>query len=138
MLAYESLKLRDPDLVADYENRLAATTASSENYPQGPLNPELIRAVVERKLQDHEAKKLVLHIRGKPIKVREQGEKVIKFILWSNGFVSAAVSAQPYAALAWSGISLLLPVSWSRTQSVPASVNRKQSCSLTAQRRTKP
>ncbi|KAL8740703.1 MAG: hypothetical protein Q9190_006623 [Brigantiaea leucoxantha] len=109
MLAYETLKLRDLDLIVDYENCLAATIASSENYPQGPLNPELIKAVVERKLQDHEAKKLILHIRGKAIKVREQGEKVIKFILWSNGFVSAAVSAQPYAALAWSGVSLLLP-----------------------------
>lgn len=40
--------------------------------------------------------------------MREQGEKVIKFILWFNDIVSQALSAQPYAALAWLGVSILL------------------------------
>ena len=36
-------------------------------------------------------------------------EKIIGGILWSSVFISAAVSAQPYAALAWSGVSIILP-----------------------------
>ena len=53
---------------------------------------------------------MIIHLRGKPVKVREQGERILKFILWSKDLVSAATSTQPYAALAWSGVSILLPV----------------------------
>ena len=104
--AYEALKLRDPDLVAAYERLLAPTTADHS------LSPELIETVVKSKLQDREANQLVVKLGKKSVKVREQGEKLIKFILWSNNIISQALSAQPYAALAWSGVSIILPVSY--------------------------
>ena len=37
-------------------------------------------------------------------------EKIIKTIMWSSTFVGAAVSTQPYAALAWAGVSIILPL----------------------------
>lgn len=111
MHAYEAMKLRDPNLVADYERHLTSAdsthTASALSY----LSTEIIEAIVKPKLEDREANRLVLRLGREPVKVREQGEKIIKFILWSNNFISAAISAQPYAALAWSGVSILLPVS---------------------------
>ncbi|KAJ6078055.1 uncharacterized protein N7446_000991 [Penicillium canescens] len=36
-------------------------------------------------------------------------ERSVKFVLWFDPIVKNAVSTQPYAALAWSGASLLLP-----------------------------
>ena len=108
VLAYKALKLRDPDLVAAYERLLAPTTTDLAY-----LSPshESIETIVKSKLQEREANQLVINLGQRPVKVREQGEKIIKFILWSNGIVSQALSAQPYAALAWSGVSILLPVS---------------------------
>ena len=94
--AYEALKLREPDLVAAYERHLAQLAPAVTNSVHPSLSPEPIEAIAKSKLQ---------------AKVREQGEKVIKFTLWSNDIISQAVSAQPYAALAWSGVSILLPVS---------------------------
>jgi hypothetical protein len=38
------------------------------------------------------------------------GAQRAQFLLWSGPIVKDALSAQPYAALAWSGVSLLLPV----------------------------
>lgn len=114
MRAYKTLEIRDPDLVADYAYYLDSARTSTPTLRT--LSPKLIEAVIEQKLQDNEAKKLVFHLGSKSIKVREQGEKLIKFILWSDGIISAAVSAQPYAALAWSGVSLLLPVCFLITQ----------------------
>lgn len=114
MRAYKTLEIRDPDLVADYACYLDSARTSTPTLRT--LSPKLIEAVIEQKLQDNEAKKLVFNLGSKSIKVREQGEKLIKFILWSDGIISAAVSAQPYAALAWSGVSLLLPVCFLITQ----------------------
>ena len=104
--AYEALKFRDPDLVAAYERHLAPTVANPS------LSPELIESTIQSKLQDRKADQWVIRLGKQPIKVREQGEKIIRFILWFDDIISQAVSAQPYAALAWSGVSILLPVSW--------------------------
>lgn len=109
--AYEALKLRDPDLVAAYGRQLAPTGPTGTNSADPSPSPELIGAIIKSRLQDREASQLVIHLGKQPVKVREQGEKVIKFILWSKDIVSQALSAQPYAALAWSGVSILLPVS---------------------------
>ena len=106
--AYEALELRESDLVAAYKRQLAPTSITSADPS---LSPELIETIIKPKLQDREVHQLVINLGKKPVKVREQGEKVIKFILWSNDIVSKALSAQPYAALAWSGVSILLPVS---------------------------
>lgn len=106
--AYEALELREPDLVAAYKRLLAPTIINSADPS---LSPELIETIIKSNLQDREANQWVINLGKKPVKVREQGEKVIKFILWSKDIVSEALSAQPYAALAWSGVSILLPVS---------------------------
>lgn len=112
MHAYELLKLRDPGLVTAYEHHLASTdtdlTASASSF----LSPERIESIIKPKLEDREAKRLVERLSSEPVKVREQGERVIAFILWSKSFASTAIRAQAFAALAWSGVSILLPVSW--------------------------
>ena len=113
--AYKALEARNLDLVTSYKLALAVPDDSQTDCAQMPL-PEVVDTVVKKKLEDREQKQLVIHLSKKPIKVRQQGEKVIKFILWSNKFISAAVSAQPYAALAWSGVSILLPVSCATVQ----------------------
>ena len=106
--AYEALELREPDLVAAYKRWLAPTITNSADPS---LSPELIETIIKSSLLDRESDQWVVSLGEKSVKVREQGEKVIKFILWSNDIVSQALSAQPYAALAWSGVSILLPVS---------------------------
>ena len=106
--AYESLELREPDLMAAYKRLLAPTITNSADPS---LSPDLIETIINSHLQDREDDQWVINLGKKPVKVREQGEKIIKFILWSNDIVSQALSAQPYAALAWSGVSILLPVS---------------------------
>ena len=118
--AYEALKARDRDLVEVYTLSLAALNDVQINCAQTSppdLSPNEINIIVKQRLESLEKQQLMIHLRGKPIKVREQGEKVIKFILWSNDFISTALSAHPYAALAWSGVSILLPVGCAMIQS---------------------
>jgi len=93
-------------LVTDYKRHLAPGDDNTD-----PLStPESTRSVVERLSEDREKKQWRLSFQGKDIKFREAAEKLIKILLWSDEIIRPALSAQPYAALAWSGISILLPV----------------------------
>ena len=107
--AFDLSELREPDLMRAYKLLL---TPIRTNLTDPSLSPEVIEAIVKSKLEDREANQLVINLGKTSVKVREQGEKVIKFILWSKDIVSQALSAQPYAALAWSGVSILFPVSY--------------------------
>ena len=104
--AYKSLEAREPDLVTNFERLLASENEISIDE----LNPKIIGDFAVSKLEDREARQIVFHVKNRPIKIREQCEKVCRFILWSKDVVSSVVSAQPYLALAWSGVSILLPV----------------------------
>ena len=124
-ICYEDLKRRDPKLVADYEHSLA----SAIRDPAKPsLSPEVIEAFVRSKLQEREASQLIIKIGQQTVKVREQAEKVLKFILWSNNTVAQALSTQPYAALAWSGVSVLLPVGKFLVEDLQLAAESRNSC----------
>ena len=97
--------------MAAYEHRLADLASTITNSADPSLSPELIETIINSELQHRKAAQWVVMVGKRPVRVREQGEKVIDFIFWSNDIVSQALSAQPYAALAWSGVSILLPVS---------------------------
>lgn len=108
--AYKILGDRNPDLIEHYDQYLKDnndfTVAGFSSS-----SPEVIETTIKSKLKDREDKKLTVSLGNtKKIHIREQGEKVVKFILWSNGIISDAVSSQPYVALAWSGISILINV----------------------------
>jgi N-terminal domain of NWD NACHT-NTPase len=43
--------------------------------------------------------------------VKEQVDKIISAITAAKEFITTAASLEPHAALAWAGVSVLLPVS---------------------------
>ena len=105
--AYRALQLREPGLVEAYERVVAPKAA---DVIHRPLSPTDIEAIARERLQDRDTARWVIHLGKQPLEVRKQGERVIKFVLWSKDIVSQSLSAQPYAALAWSSVSILLPV----------------------------
>ncbi|KAL7801825.1 hypothetical protein V8C43DRAFT_324724 [Trichoderma afarasin] len=60
--------------------------------------------------KDEERKSWRVSLFGADFEVRIQVERLTKFLLWSESIVKVAMSSQTYAALAWSGVSLLLPL----------------------------
>jgi hypothetical protein len=98
--------------VADYTTHLASlqdNAAASVDLS----NPRSVEYIVKQLLEDREKKQWRVPLLGKNIKIREHAERLAKFLLWCDPIVQTALtsSAQPYAALAWSGVALLLPVS---------------------------
>ncbi|KAK3947728.1 ankyrin repeat-containing domain protein [Pseudoneurospora amorphoporcata] len=112
--AYKIFREREPELTADYAKHLA----SVQGDPPARIDlsvPRSVESIVTQLLEDREKKQWQVSLLGRDIKIREQTEKLAKFLLWSDPIVKNALSAQPYAALAWTGVSLLLPLLTSGT-----------------------
>ena len=108
--AYNILQTREPELLGDYEKHLASLqpgTAVGLNLS----NSESVKSMVEQLLDKRKKQQWQISLSGHNINVREHYERLIKFVVWTDPVVQKAVSSQPYAALAWSGIFLFLQVS---------------------------
>ena len=111
--AYERCKLRESDLVDRYEQHMKAYTSTAFDHP---FSPGKIAGLIKARRRDLDAQRLTLRIRGESTVIREQGEKIVKFVLWFNSTISSALASQPYASLAWSAVSIILPVSDNPTE----------------------
>ncbi|KAI3317871.1 hypothetical protein HD806DRAFT_355125 [Xylariaceae sp. AK1471] len=112
--AYEKVQGREPELMEDYKKHLASLQKDAAAHAD-LSTPRSVECIMEQLLKDREKKQWRVSLLGKDIKIREQAERLAKFLLWSDPIVKNALSAQPYAALAWSGVSLLLPLLTSGT-----------------------
>lgn len=103
--AYEILQDRDPELMEDYNKHLA--TLQDDMDPSKPVSVE---SIVNKLMDDREKMQWRISIMGKNIVFRQQLERLGKFLLWSDPLIKDALKVQQSAALAWSGVSLLLSV----------------------------
>ena len=101
LLAYERIvaselnKDASPVASADWGSRERSTQVSD---------------LIAKKLKVIEDTRWRLQLGEKTVEVKAQVNKVVKTVIWAQGFVSSAVSADPHSALAWAGVSLLLPL----------------------------
>jgi hypothetical protein len=72
---------------------------------------KLIQEIAEDKLASIPDARLSFQIRDRPIVIRQGVVKAIRVVNAFKPIISGAVAAEPHAALAWAGISTVLPVS---------------------------
>lgn len=106
--AYKKLEENEAELVEGYKKHLGDLLNGPDSPPS---NPATIATLVQQLQEDRQGKQWKLSFRGKEHKIRDQVEKLAKLFVFSDAVIKQAVSAQPYAALAWSGVSVFLPVS---------------------------
>lgn len=122
--AYKDLEIKFPSLVKDYEtilvdelkgNPTLATLATSSASVLGnlgtPKREEQMVIIMKKKVQEQEDSRLKIVVGTKTIMVRDQIEKLVKVVSFAKDFITSAVSSNPPASVAWSGICVLLPVS---------------------------
>ncbi|KKO97167.1 hypothetical protein THAR02_10726 [Trichoderma harzianum] len=108
-LAFKLAQERESNLMLAYEEYLFSL--QGDNAASGDIStPEIIQSIVKRTIEDEEKKSWRVSLFGADYEVRIQVERLIKFLLWSDSIVKVAMSSQPYSSLAWSGVSLLLPL----------------------------
>ena len=109
--AYAVLKREEPDLVRGFEDALGFEDASGSDTIS-TRSTKRLGDILRQKVLEQDAKRLVITIMGKSVKVREVGEKIIAFVESTQDLVTVATSNEPHAALAWVTVSLILPVSF--------------------------
>lgn len=107
--AYEILQDREPELMGNYKKYLASLQDDTDSF-----KATSVELIVSRLISDREKKQWRLSLLGKNIVVRQQVERLAKFLRWADPLIMEAAKSQPYTALAWSGASLLLSVRNSR------------------------
>ncbi|OJJ32237.1 hypothetical protein ASPWEDRAFT_161656 [Aspergillus wentii DTO 134E9] len=105
-------------LLRSFQNALLHATDDSEisdcdEEGQSPLTEnditEHLQTIVQEKLEAL-SKKGEVKIFTRRVNVKEKVVKAVSFIQSTQGFISAAVAADPHAALAWAGILVVLPI----------------------------
>ena len=108
--AYQDLKIQEKALVEAFERSITYIASPTAYTEQIPFDHETIQMIIEQKIDARKAERLSIQLGNHPVEFRAVGEKIIEGLLWSSTFIGAAVSTQPYAALAWSGVSIILPL----------------------------
>jgi hypothetical protein len=67
--------------------------------------------LLSRKLEEVKENTWKLKFGGHDIPLKDLAQPVVGIIQWADEHISGALSANPYASIAWAGVSLLLPVS---------------------------
>lgn len=106
-LAYDCLERENPKLAQQFRCCLGINTATAgiENSTNPGFDEVAQKAFAEiQKAQDSKE-------RSAKTKLQKYSKKAIEVIIASKDLIASAASVGPHAALAWSGVSLLLPVS---------------------------
>jgi hypothetical protein len=118
--AFEKLKNDEKDLVQDYQrvlNRDKSLTSvfGSTSLLTGFKAPRKLqmRAVLQRKIDDVKSTEWKLKFKGHELAVKQLVEPVTSIVEWAEDCVGQALEASVYESLAWFGVCLLLPVSYS-------------------------
>ena len=115
--AYDDLKRDEEQLVSDYQSVLSSDLAMTMITPTLMImgskeeRQQQMAALLAGKVEEAKKKTWKLKFGGKEIPVKEVVESVVGIISWADDYISGALSTNPYASIAWGGVSLLLPVS---------------------------
>ncbi|QYT02152.1 Ankyrin repeat protein [Trichoderma simmonsii] len=107
--AYEVAQERQGELMKDfmkYLDTLHITLPPGTN--RDVMDPSYAECVVDKLFAIREENGISLSVRKAHTEIREEIEKLAKFLLWSDSIVKTAVNSEPHVALAWSGVSLFL------------------------------
>ncbi|RSL95783.1 hypothetical protein CDV31_013754, partial [Fusarium ambrosium] len=108
--AFEGLRNRDEDLVVDYEDHINNHALGRNGGALALRSPDSVRTVVNELVDYRQKKQWQFNAFGQKVAGREQVENLLKFVVWSQEIVKAAVSAQPHLALAWTAVSIFFPL----------------------------
>lgn len=121
--AYERLGRDKPGFVAQYEKILALEGCEEEKSSQTTQNihdqasqPRIthsrtrLTTLAKKKLASLDESRLAIKLGSKTLQFKDGVDPVVKVLIAAKDLISGAVTSEPHAALAWTGVCILLPV----------------------------
>jgi hypothetical protein len=114
--AYDELRGQEGNLMKDYEATLCsdlATMVGSTVILSGSKVERKAQMItlLSRKVAEVKKNTWKLRFGDHDVQLKDLAQPVVDIIQWTDEHISGALSANPYASIAWAGVSLLLPVS---------------------------
>ncbi|KAK4067399.1 uncharacterized protein Triagg1_7579 [Trichoderma aggressivum f. europaeum] len=124
-VAYERLREKNSALVAEYESTLkgvvAAGVAQTLSF-KANIREQMWTILQKRMEEVNDNTKLKLG--DHEVQMKNISQLILNVINSANNYVSQAVSANPFASIAWTGISFLLP--WNDWEQLISDVREKE------------
>ncbi|KAI1366280.1 ankyrin repeat-containing domain protein [Xylaria arbuscula] len=105
-LAYTNLRREDERLVVEYEGKLCGDLGAGV----ASVGSKRMDTILRRKMDKVNEDAWKLKFGTSEVQVRDLVQPILGVVERANGFIKAAVSADPSASLAWAGVSVLLPL----------------------------
>ncbi|KAM0452466.1 hypothetical protein ACHAPV_009500 [Trichoderma viride] len=116
-MAYEKLQEEDGALIKSYETGLNKSVAPSlvQIVPVKANKRDEMEAILRIKMDD-----INKNMSSPAFKARvgDFMQLFVKVVDSANDYISDAASANPYTSIAWTGVSLVLPVSYDQISMV--------------------
>ncbi|KAI1134357.1 WD40 repeat-like protein [Hypoxylon sp. FL0543] len=115
MAAYEKLRDDEPEVLKRYEQlllkkRRSGQTEDNQPQPQNGDWQDHVQKLARERLEEIQRGRMSFEMGEKNVVIRDQLQKALGFIVSTKDIVAAAISSQPYAALAWAGVMFVLPL----------------------------
>lgn len=112
-LAYERLREEDERLISDYESKIQESLSAGLSSTMGSKISmrERMDIILRRKMDEINRDTWKLRFGSSEVQVKDLAQPVLGVVNWANDYVTSALSTNPYASIAWAGVSLILPVS---------------------------
>ncbi|UKZ75828.1 hypothetical protein TrVFT333_003522 [Trichoderma virens FT-333] len=110
--AYDTLQEEDGNLIKKYEAKLRGNLVAGLGSTMGQVlsRRDWMYAILKCKMDEVEKSRWKLKYGESEVVLSDIAQSISKVINSANQFITAAVSSNPSASLAWAGVSVLLPL----------------------------
>ncbi|KAK1536059.1 hypothetical protein CPAR01_09601 [Colletotrichum paranaense] len=111
-VAYQNLRNQEESLVQEFEDQICGNLAAGlgVGVRSHAGTKDWLATILKNKMDQVNRESWRLKFGSSEVEVQDIVKPVLAVVDWANDFVAKALVSNPYASIAWSGVSLLLPL----------------------------
>ncbi|KAK1723159.1 ankyrin repeat-containing domain protein [Colletotrichum acutatum] len=111
-VAYQNLRYQEQSLVQEFEDQICVNLAAGlgAGIRSHAGTKDWLATILKHKMDQVNRESWQLKFGSSEVEVQDVVKPVLAVVDWANDFVAKALVSNPYASIAWSGVSLLLPL----------------------------
>ncbi|KAK1464253.1 hypothetical protein CMEL01_13014 [Colletotrichum melonis] len=111
-VAYQNLRSQEESLVQEFEDQICGNLSAGlgAGLRSRAGTKDWLATILKHKMDQVNRESWKLKFGSSEVEVQNVVKPALAVVDWANDFVAKALVTNPYASIAWSGVSLLLPL----------------------------